>query len=83
MIDGNRTITREERVNNILAHVNKIKYEIEMIVQELLSIYNNKQSDEWKYNIYKTSKILKIRDRLFKCISKSINKLSKLVDDDI
>lgn len=83
MTDGDRTITREERVNNILAHVNTIKHEIELIVKELLSIYDNKQPDEWKYNIYKTNKILKIRDRLFKDISKSINKLSKLVDRDI
>ena len=83
MIDGARTITREERVNNILAHVNTIKHEIEMIDKELLSIYSSKQPDEWKYNIYKTNKILKIRDRLFKSISKSINKLSKLVDEDI
>ena len=83
MTDGDRTITREERVNDILTHVNKIKYEIEMIVKELLSIYNGKQPDEWKYNIYKANKILKIRDRLFKSISKSINKLSKLVDEDI
>ena len=83
MIEGVKPITREERVNNVLTHVNKIKNEIEMIVQELLSIYNNKQPDKWKYNIYKTNKILKIRDRLFKDISKSINKLSKLVDKDI
>lgn len=83
MIEGVKPITREERVNNVLSHVNKIKHEIEMIVQELLSIYNNKQPDKWKYNIYKTNKILKIRDRLFKDISISINKLSKLVDKDI
>ena len=83
MTDGDRTITREERVNNILAHVNTIKHEIGLIVKELLSIYNNRQPDEWKYNIYKTNKILKIRDRLFKDISKSINKLSKIVDRDI
>ena len=83
MTDGGRTITREERVNNILAHVNTIKYEIGLIVKELLSIYSNRQPDEWKYNIYKTNKILKIRDRLFKDISKSINKLSKIVDRDI
>ena len=83
MTDGDRTITKEERVNNILAHVNKIKYEIGLIVKELLSIYSNNQPDEWKYNIYKTNKILKIRDRLLKDISKSINKLSKLVDRDI
>ena len=71
MTDGDRTITREERVNNILAHVNTIKYEIGLIVKELLSIYSNRQPDEWKYNI------------LFKYISKSINKFSKIVDRDI